>query len=100
MIVQNGGLTVDLSQIRLAIDLALHSASKHLSPPTHYTKAQRPLTSTYQAASKYHTIFLTSNMFRQSIVRAVRPATRSFTTTARIMAGGDTGAPRAGGGQG
>ncbi|KAH8586319.1 mitochondrial ATPase inhibitor, IATP-domain-containing protein [Bisporella sp. PMI_857] len=33
-------------------------------------------------------------MFRQSIIRAARPATRSFTTVARAMAGGDTGAPR------
>jgi len=38
-------------------------------------------------------------MFRQSIVRAVRPAARSFTMTAKVMAG-ETGAPRASGGQG
>jgi len=33
-------------------------------------------------------------MFRQSIARVVRPAARSFTTSSRVMAGGDTGAPR------
>lgn len=34
-------------------------------------------------------------MLRQSIVRAARPASlRTFTTSARTMAAGDTGAPR------
>ncbi|TVY88793.1 ATPase inhibitor, mitochondrial [Lachnellula willkommii] len=33
-------------------------------------------------------------MYRQTLTRAVRPAVRSFTTTSRAMAGGDTGAPR------
>ncbi|KAH6671398.1 mitochondrial ATPase inhibitor, IATP-domain-containing protein [Halenospora varia] len=36
-------------------------------------------------------------MYRQNIVRAVRPAIRqraAFSTTTRAMAGGDTGAPR------
>ncbi|OBT72256.1 hypothetical protein VF21_08171 [Pseudogymnoascus sp. 05NY08] len=33
-------------------------------------------------------------MFRQSIVKATRPATRAFATTARAMAAGDTGAVR------
>ncbi|TAQ83232.1 hypothetical protein B7494_g8449 [Chlorociboria aeruginascens] len=42
-------------------------------------------------------------MLRQSILKAVRPVFQSraaFSTTARAMAGGDTGAPRATGGQG
>ncbi|OBT67649.1 hypothetical protein VE03_03844 [Pseudogymnoascus sp. 23342-1-I1] len=33
-------------------------------------------------------------MFRQSIVKATRPATRAFATTARAMGAGDTGAVR------
>jgi len=33
-------------------------------------------------------------MYRQTLTKAVRPAVRSFTTTSRAMAGGDTGAPR------
>jgi len=37
-------------------------------------------------------------MLRQSIIRAARPAVRSFTTTTKVMASGDTGAPRATGG--
>jgi hypothetical protein len=48
--------------------------------------------------------YILDNMYRQSIVKAVRPALRSilesraaFTTTSRAMAGGDTGAPRSGG---
>lgn len=43
-------------------------------------------------------------MFRQSLVKAVRPAIRStlparatFTTSSRVMAEGDTGAVRPGG---
>lgn len=35
-----------------------------------------------------------TNMFRQSIVKATRPATRAFATTARAMGAGDTGAVR------
>ncbi|OBT55231.1 hypothetical protein VE04_03871 [Pseudogymnoascus sp. 24MN13] len=33
-------------------------------------------------------------MFRQSIVKATRPATRAFATTARAMGAGDTGSVR------
>lgn len=33
-------------------------------------------------------------MFRQSIVKATRPASRAFATTARAMGAGDTGAVR------
>ncbi|KFY42189.1 hypothetical protein V494_02534 [Pseudogymnoascus sp. VKM F-4513 (FW-928)] len=33
-------------------------------------------------------------MFRQSIVKATRPATRAFATTARAMGAGDTGGVR------
>jgi hypothetical protein len=36
-------------------------------------------------------------MLRQSIIRTVRPATRSFSTSLRIMASGDTGSVRPGG---
>jgi len=37
-------------------------------------------------------------MFRQSLTKATRTASRaSFSTSARTMAGGDTGAPRTGG---
>ncbi|CZS91245.1 related to H+-transporting ATP synthase inhibitor precursor, mitochondrial [Rhynchosporium agropyri] len=34
-------------------------------------------------------------MYRLSLTKAVRPAARAFSTTTRVMAGGDTGAPRA-----
>ncbi|TVY59191.1 ATPase inhibitor [Lachnellula suecica] len=37
-------------------------------------------------------------MYRQTLTKAARPAFRSFTTTSRAMAGGDTGAPRSSGG--
>lgn len=44
-------------------------------------------------------------MFRQSLIKAVRPAIRStlparatFTTSSRVMAEGDTGGIRSGGG--
>jgi len=46
-------------------------------------------------------------MFSQSIIKAARPAARitvqsraAFTSSSRVMAAGDTGAPRAMGGQG
>ena len=49
----------------------------------------------------------TTIMFPQSLIKAVRPAARltiqsrsAFTTSTRVMAGGDTGAPPKTGGQG
>ncbi|KAI9053589.1 hypothetical protein LZ554_002543 [Drepanopeziza brunnea f. sp. 'monogermtubi'] len=36
-------------------------------------------------------------MYRQSLSKAVRPSRAAFSTTTRAMAGGDTGATRAGG---